>query len=331
MIAMRPFVLPPKSPASPLLADLVVLGALVGATVRRSRQNALVAAAGGQVHRRGVAPGRGLEYAGSRPYLPGDDARALDWRQLARRGRPMTKQFHPETEQPVLMFVDLGPRMQWGSRAEFKAVAAARAAATLAWGVAAAGDRVGGVVSDGKTLRLAPPRGHTPGVLQWLRALAPVAEVSEQGSLSGSHPLAGWEAIIRLQRPGGQVVAFVDHATLAASGAEEERCLRRISRVGQLLLVPVVDVLEQRPPSPGRYPIDEDGHVTVVDYADPAVRHAHADRFTARAAAIAAVAGRVGAGVTWWWAGRPPVDALRVMQIGLAVEGPPSSGGGGRP
>jgi uncharacterized protein (DUF58 family) len=32
-----------------------------------------------------------MEYAESRPYAPGDDARHIDWRLTARSGKPHTK------------------------------------------------------------------------------------------------------------------------------------------------------------------------------------------------------------------------------------------------
>lgn len=70
--------------------------------------------------------GRGLDYAESRAYQPGDDLRDLHWRLLARTGRPYVK-VHREEHAPALhLLLDLRPGMFFGTRVRTKAEQAAR-------------------------------------------------------------------------------------------------------------------------------------------------------------------------------------------------------------
>ncbi|MDP6206090.1 MAG: DUF58 domain-containing protein, partial [SAR324 cluster bacterium] len=49
--------------------------------------------------------GRGLEYAETRAYEPGDDVRHIDWRVTARTERPHTKLFREERERPLMILL----------------------------------------------------------------------------------------------------------------------------------------------------------------------------------------------------------------------------------
>lgn len=72
--------------------------------------------------------GRGLDYAESRAYQPGDDLRDLHWRLLARTGKPFVK-VHQEEHAPAWhALLDLRPGMRFGTRQRTKAEQAARLA-----------------------------------------------------------------------------------------------------------------------------------------------------------------------------------------------------------
>ena len=116
--------------------------------------------------------GRGMEFAESRIYQPGDDVRSIDWRVTARTGRPHTKLFQEERERPVILLVDLGASMFFGTRKAFKSVLAAETAALIAWAAMHGGDRVGALVAGRSAhMELKPVAGRR-GVLRVLRALA---------------------------------------------------------------------------------------------------------------------------------------------------------------
>ena len=63
-----------------------------------------------------VFKGRGMEFDEVRPYVPGDDIRAIDWNVTARTGEPHVKRFVEERELTVMLLVDRrlsgsGPRV----------------------------------------------------------------------------------------------------------------------------------------------------------------------------------------------------------------------------
>src|SRR5215475_10735069 len=66
--------------------------------------------------------GRGVDYAESRNYQPGDDLRQMDWRVTARTGRPHTKLFQEERERNVILVVSHNASMRFGTRVRFKSV-----------------------------------------------------------------------------------------------------------------------------------------------------------------------------------------------------------------
>jgi len=105
--------------------------------------------------------GRGLAFEELRPYLPGDDIRAMDWRATARMGKPYVRVMTEERDRPALLVVDQRINMFFGTRRAMKSVAAAEAAALAAWRILAVGDRVGGwVLDDADIAEVRPARSR---------------------------------------------------------------------------------------------------------------------------------------------------------------------------
>lgn len=102
---------------------------------------------------RSVYRGRGMEFAESRIYQPGDDVKSIDWRVTARTGQAHTKLFQEERERPIVILTDMRAMMQFGTRNRFKANLAAEVAAMMAWTGHDGGDRVGGLVMTRAGLR----------------------------------------------------------------------------------------------------------------------------------------------------------------------------------
>lgn len=121
----------------PTLSELVGLRALV-----QGRRGARLGRHGVQGQALSNLRGRGMEYAESREYAQGDDARHIDWRLTARSGRTHTKLFQAERERLTLVVADTAPSLYFGTRVRFKSVQAARAGALAAWLAARDGDRI---------------------------------------------------------------------------------------------------------------------------------------------------------------------------------------------
>ena len=230
---------------------------------------------------------RGMEFAESRPYQSGDDARMLDWRQTARRGRPYTKLFQEEHERPVRLLVDLGASMRFGTRNAFKSVIAARAAALLAWSAVAGGDRIGGLVSNGSEISEVRLRGRHHGALALLGSLAAASAAPAFQTLDLALPL---RSLARTSlRPGSLIVVISDFATL---GAEAERQIVALAGGAELLLLHVYDNFEAHPPPAGCYRLTDSQRSLDLDLRSTAARDAYGAAFAARSTALEQLARR---------------------------------------
>lgn len=116
--------------------------------------------------------GSGLSFVENRPYVPGDDTRAINWPLTARCGEPIVKRFEASRELILWLLVDPSPSMFLGdpvSPMRWALEIAGAAMTTLNAGK----DRLGLLMpGDARTphLRMAPKRGRVAG-LKALEAL----------------------------------------------------------------------------------------------------------------------------------------------------------------
>lgn len=227
----------------------------------------------------GGSRSRGMEYCETRPYQAGDDARGIDWRQTARRGKPYTKLFREERERAVSVLIDLGPRMRFGTRVAFKSVQAARAAALLAWSAAAVGDRIGGIVWDGAAMHHLPPQGRDRGALALLRE---TANATTRAPGTAADLCAPLRALADHLRPGGAVIVLSDFSALDA-GAEQG--IAALAARTDVLLAHVYDIFEAEPPA-GVYRLTDGRASATFDLRSAAARAQYTAAFAARRAAL---------------------------------------------
>src|SRR5690606_29617548 len=147
--------------------------------------------------------GRGVEFDESRPYQPGDDLRTMDWRVMARTGKPHTKVFREERNRPVIVWLDLRAPMMFGTQRAFKAVRAAEAAALIAWGAIANGDRLGGLVFSDTAHEERRPRLGRRSALTLLQLVAEDRFWTPSPSTApGGGAEHGLKRLTRVARPG---------------------------------------------------------------------------------------------------------------------------------
>jgi len=120
---------------------------------------------------RSAFKGRGMEFEEVRPYLVGDDVRAIDWNVSARVGSPHIKLFREERELTVLLAVDLSVAAASLKKKTLKRELVAEVAATLAFSAIRSNDRVGMLLFTDRTEAYVPPRKGPRHVLRIVRDL----------------------------------------------------------------------------------------------------------------------------------------------------------------
>ena len=223
--------------------------------------------------------GRGMEYHESRPYQPGDDIRAIDWRVTARSGRTHTKVHREERERPLLLWLDLTRPMFFGTRNCFKSVLAAKTAALLAWSGVQHGDRVGYLVfSERQHDEFRPARGkHT--VLHFIQQLVANPAWEREAAAADGDGRSGLRALMRLRqvtRPGSLVVLFSDFRFLDADCRKQ---LVEISRHNDVVMIHVYDPFERELPDAGFCRLTDGADEIDFDSSDGSLRRQYRQRW----------------------------------------------------
>ncbi|HEX5953338.1 MAG TPA: DUF58 domain-containing protein [Rhodanobacteraceae bacterium] len=271
------------------LAELIALRARAGkpGSVRTHARTPL---AGGHVS---ALRGRGMDYAESRVYQAGDDARNIDWRRTARSGKWHTKLFEAERERSLLLLMDTHATMRFGTRVRYKSVAAARAAAWLAWTCVRGGDRVG-ALAFGAVRDAVDPHAGTRGALNTLGAVARWDAAAGAGA-EAAEPLS--TAIARAQR----LIAAGNRVWLLSDGwctdANATAALVRLTRHAEVRVVIIVDPLERELAPRGAYVFETAADRQLVDLGGAEARAGFRDALAAGWHGLASACDA--AGVAW--------------------------------
>ncbi len=238
-----------------------------------------------------VFRGQGLDFEEVREYREGDDIRNMDWKVTARINEPHLKIYREERERSVVLCVDKGPHMHFGTRGTFKSVQAARAAALIGWAANGNHDRVGGILfgdADDGPQHYRPTKDRR-ALWQLLKELAEPAQQAVRGIdcidfvLQRADKGAGTGALIFLI------------ADLNRDLQGLERTLGQLRQRHSVVLVPVDDPADRELPRLGHAMFrGPDGELLEVDTDDQAGRQAYLERWTKRRATITQLANRLG-------------------------------------
>ncbi len=266
------------------LNDLIAMNRHAGAISLTHSRSAQAQVAGHHLSR---FRGRGMDYQESRAYQSGDDVRRMDWRVTARTGKPHIKLYQEERERPVVLFLDLNPGMYFGSRGVLKSVAAAHAAALIAWATVKRGDRVGAMLFNGGFCDL-QPRGGDFGALTLIRQVIDHTE-PRAGITALTHVDGLNKALARLRRvirPGSLVVLIGDFYGI---DDESGKNLQRLRQHSEVLAIQIVDPLEEEPPPAARYLVAAGGSQGVLDTRSASANQAYRDYFSSHHRAVSAM------------------------------------------
>lgn len=165
--------------------------------------------------------GAGLQHLDHRDYAPGDEVRHIDWRQTARRQRPVIRQFEAETSGDWFLLLDASSSMATGGARKWQAAVSATTA--MAFALLELGHRVAIVAFASDVLAVCPPgRGarHFPQVVRTLLALRPAESAAHSNLAACARRLRGTAS-------GFVVSDFLGPADLRPSlAALRERCVQ---------------------------------------------------------------------------------------------------------
>ncbi|QFY91131.1 DUF58 domain-containing protein [Magnetovirga frankeli] len=237
-----------------------------------------------------VFRGQGLNFEEVREYREGDDIRNMDWKVTARTNKPHLKVYREERERSVVLCVDHGPHMFFGTRNCFKSVQAARAAALLGWAANSRHDRVGGLLfGDAEAgLQHFPPTKDRRALWRLLSELANPSRRAQQGvdclqlTLQRAERGTGTGALIFVIADFNRAIAGLDKA------------LGQLCQKHAVVVIPVDDPADRELPAMGHVLFrDAQGELIEIDTDDAVGRAAYASGWQQRREALRQLCNRL--------------------------------------
>jgi len=212
--------------------------------------------------------GPGVEYAESREYEFGEDARTIDWNLSARSDRIYVRESHPDRGLDAWLIVDASASLDWGTALMLKREAAIDMASAASSLIARHGSRVGAIVFDANVRRILPPVAGRRGRLHLVGSLDADLSSAPTGAATAL-AAALWQAVKVIRRPG---LLIVISDFLAAGGWQ--RPMAVLGHRHELVAARVVDPTEMAVPDIGVVTFEdpETGRQLHVDTSDRRLR-----------------------------------------------------------
>ncbi len=233
--------------------------------------------------------GSGLDFAGVRDYVDGDDARFIDWNVTARTDQLVVREFNEDRELTVWLVLDRSGSMAMGRPGRGKDDVLAELALALARLFGRAGNRVGAVLYDAAAVRIVRPGS---GRRQALRIGGELAQVDSGRSRTTTTDLSAMlDAAAGLAKR-SLVVVISDFI----GTGDWERPLMRLAYRNEVVALRVVDGADDALPEVGLIVVEdaETGESMLVDSADPLFQSRFRQGVDDRAADIQAGMRRAG-------------------------------------
>jgi uncharacterized protein (DUF58 family) len=212
--------------------------------------------------------GEGVESDGLRPYVPGDDVRALDWRVTARTGRPHVRERTPEREMEVRVLVDRSASLRAGP-SPWPEQATVESASLLSSAAFRLGLRCGMTLFSGEVVSEVPPgrgRSHLRRTLAVLDGTPP--------SGMGTALAPALEGVMARLRTRALVAIVSDFRLTPEARGQAALALARAARRHDLLPIRIraPDVRGVGKVGRVRFTDPESGRRLVIDMSDDDVR-----------------------------------------------------------
>ena len=241
-----------------------------------------------------VFRGTGLDFDEVREYREGDDIRNMDWMVTARTNTPHLKVFREERQRSVILCMDTGPHMSFGTRGTFKSIQAARTGALIGWAASKQHDRVGGVLFGNPATGLRYFRS-TPGRRGLWRLLRALTEPIEQGDTDENQLMAALTHLDKGSDTGSLifVIAPINQVTVGL-----ERTLGSLRQRHDVMLLPVDDPADRELPAMGTVIFSNAaGELLEVDTDNEAGRAAFREDWEQRREELTQLSYRLGIGL----------------------------------